>query len=343
MPAGDPTVVHDAQAAQQEERGRSRRFPAVRVVVTDLRDQAFADRCRAVHPRLLAYVRRQGPTRSYEDADDVCQDVWLDVCRRTAAGTEIHSLAGFARKIAHDRVIDGRNDARAVELVDLSELEEQLGFDPELDAAAGAREGFRDQLETLVDSLGPTGGKIVVLRALGLSRAEVAERLGVSERHVKRTLEDCEGKAAAGRATLRARGRCAMLPLALEDLAAGRLAPQSDRWASVHRHLVRCTTCRTTLRAMKHGGAAGLADGEPASLSPVVRVGAPADNRGAADKSRGHEHAESGLSERGGAGVRPDDLTGLMSNDRDVTDLASSGQHPALAGCCGGLAAEAGS
>jgi RNA polymerase sigma factor (sigma-70 family) len=241
----------------------------VRPSVTEIRDRAFEDRCRATQPRLLAYVRRQAPTRSYEDADDVCQDVWLDVCRRTAAGTEIHSLVGFARKVAHDRVIDARNRARAVELVDVTELTDQLGVDPELERSLMAREAFRDQLEVVIESLGPTGAKVVVLRALGLSRAEVAERLGVSERRVKRTLEDPEGKAAAGREMLRARGRCAMLTLALRDLAVGRLSTESDRWASVHAHLGRCPTCRVTLTRIRDAAGARAAVKDASARGPV--------------------------------------------------------------------------
>jgi DNA-directed RNA polymerase specialized sigma24 family protein len=61
--------------------------------------------------------------RRFEDPEDVCQEVILQVWRRRCAGTEVRSSLGFARKLAHDRSVDVRRRPE-LEIVDLPELDE---------------------------------------------------------------------------------------------------------------------------------------------------------------------------------------------------------------------------
>jgi hypothetical protein len=97
---------------------------------------------------------------------------------------------------------------------------------------------------------------VLELRSEGLKESEIARRLGLSERQVGRVLDETPEKLAPAREILSVRGRCGMLALTIEDLALGRIGPESPRWSPAQRHLACCSQCRKRLTLINNGVAA---------------------------------------------------------------------------------------
>jgi len=208
------------------------------------------DECRAVRPRLLAYVRRECGIRNVEDAEDLCQEVLLVYHRKLAAGVEVRSCWGLMRRIAHDLAVDARAKP-ALELVELGQAAE-LGVDPEYDVVVADREEAGDLFEVAMEVLTPEERNVAASAKLRVGRARIAKRLGVSERKVKRVAERGSAKLRSAIGTLGERGLCAMRALAIEDCAEGRIGPDNPRWALAQRHLARCSRCRGRFTRLMH-------------------------------------------------------------------------------------------
>ena len=146
-------------------------------------------------------VRRQLPRllRSRFDSMDFLQSVWRSFFRRMRAGPEEfeapHHLVAFLARAARNKVIDEYR--RACSLKQDMHLEEPLwaeGSRPrELVAdtespseLAEAREAFG----RLRDLLPEDRRGILELKVQGLTNPEIGARLGLSERTVRRVLED---------------------------------------------------------------------------------------------------------------------------------------------------------
>ena len=215
------------------------------------------DLYRDVFPSLLAYVRSRGQMRRFEDPEDVCQEVIVQVWCRRRAGTEMRSALGFARKLAHDRSVDVRRRPE-LEIVDLPELDELEIDRSELgpDVQVAECEEIAHLVEVVEERLAPRHRAVLELRSAGFKEAEIATRLGLSERQVGRVLDEAPERLGPACEVLAARGRCAMLALTIEDVARGRIGPESPRWGPAHRHLASCSQCCKRLTMIKQGVAA---------------------------------------------------------------------------------------
>jgi RNA polymerase sigma-70 factor (ECF subfamily) len=205
MDAGDPQrdADHDRDAAR----------------AGDLR--SFLDRIRAgdesaarellgrYEAQVRLVVRRQIPRllRSRFDSIDFLQSVWATFFRRLRAGPERFEdpryLVTFLAQVARNKVIDQYRRAA-------SRKQDIRREEPLSPPGPGAREPVADQdsaseiaeaneaLGRLREWLPDDRREIIGLRLEGFSSREIAERLGLSERTVRRTLEDLRHRAEGG-------------------------------------------------------------------------------------------------------------------------------------------------
>jgi RNA polymerase sigma factor (sigma-70 family) len=162
----------------------------------------------AAHELLARYeaqvrlvVRRQLPRllRSRFDSLDFLQSVWGSFFRRMKAGPDEfddpRSLVAFLARAAKNKVIDEYRRAASKKgnmrreeplWVEGSRPREIVGDDDSPSEVVEAREAFGRLLGML-----PEERKIMLeLRVQGLSTREIGDRLNVSERTVRRVLED---------------------------------------------------------------------------------------------------------------------------------------------------------
>ena len=195
--------------------------------------------------------------RRFEDPEDVCQEVIVQVWHRRCAGTEVRSALGFARKLAHDRSVDVQRKPE-LEIVDLPELDELESDRSELDpyTQVAECEEIAHLVEVVEEKLAPRQRAVLELRSAGFKEAEIASRLRLSQRQVGRVLDEAPEKLGPACEILAARGRCAMLALTIEDVALGRIGPASPRWGPAQRHLASCSQCCKRLTMIKESLAA---------------------------------------------------------------------------------------
>ncbi len=151
-------------------------------------------------------VRRQLPRllRSRFDSLDFLQSVWGSFFRQVRTGpdefVQPRTLVAFLAKVAKNKVIDEYRKASS-QKADLSRevslsspgssTQDLASEEPSASDVAEAREA----LARLQDLL-PDDRRIVVeLRVQGLSTREIGEQLDISERTVRRTLEDLRRRA----------------------------------------------------------------------------------------------------------------------------------------------------
>ena len=162
----------------------------------------------AAHELLARYeaqvrlvVRRQLPRilRSRFDSLDFLQSVWGSFFRRMKAGPDEfedpRSLVAFLARAAKNKVIDEYRRAASKKgnmrreeplWAEGSRPRELVGDDDSPSEIVEAREAFGRLLDML-----PEGRQVMLeLRVQGLSSREIGERLNVSERTVRRVLED---------------------------------------------------------------------------------------------------------------------------------------------------------
>ena len=136
---------------------------------------------------LMQFLRRSW--RNESDIDDLCQDVYARVCE--AAREKIPNPAKpFVFAIARNLIIDHVRHENVVSI--------EAVADPELLASAADMPGAersiiaREELHSLqaaLDRLAPRCREAVIMKKIeGLSRREIAARMGIAEKTVKRHL-----------------------------------------------------------------------------------------------------------------------------------------------------------
>jgi RNA polymerase sigma-70 factor (ECF subfamily) len=132
---------------------------------------------------LKAHLRCAFP--SVRDVDDVVQESYLRVWRRQLLGPLV-SARSFLYKVARNLAIDAlRKESRSPidQVADLAGLD--VADDHPGAAAAACTSDEIDMLLGAIESLPPRCREVVILsRFRGLSPAEIALKLGISERTV---------------------------------------------------------------------------------------------------------------------------------------------------------------
>jgi RNA polymerase sigma factor (sigma-70 family) len=122
-----------------------------------------------------------------EDCEELANEALLAWHRRLRR-EDVANDDAFCTKVVRYAAIT-RLAKRAPLTVELDGLVELLGTDPELDTSLCEREEASRLYDDLRRRLSARERKMVLLQAAGYSRDEIAQRLGVKERTVKRWFE----------------------------------------------------------------------------------------------------------------------------------------------------------
>jgi RNA polymerase sigma-70 factor (ECF subfamily) len=152
-------------------------------------DAWFVREVLPLEPILMQYLRRN--TRSQSDVADLCQDVYMRVYE--AARKELPERAKpFVLTMARNLLVDRVRHEQVVSIEAVADLETlNVAIDePAPDRVIAARETLR-RLQAALDRLPARIREAVVLRKIeGLSRPEIAVRMGISEHTVNRHLTE---------------------------------------------------------------------------------------------------------------------------------------------------------
>jgi len=141
---------------------------------TRTEDQAFEDLFTAEYRRVVGIANRV--LADSHEAEDVAQEVFIDFHRRHSASAD-YAPAWLHRAAAHTSLnrLRGARRRQKRELAQAME-EGDRTVDPQKQAEI---EEDRRRLRTALGRLAPRPAAVLVLRASGLSYAEVAQALGV--------------------------------------------------------------------------------------------------------------------------------------------------------------------
>jgi RNA polymerase sigma-70 factor (ECF subfamily) len=121
-----------------------------------------------------------------EGPDDLCKLLVRITVRKTLRQVAFHQAA--KRDMNQEAVpADGEQD-RLLEILDRGPTPEEAGK-------------FLDQLDHLLDQMRPEDRQIIDLRLQGYSNVEIAERLNISDRKIRRLMERLRGLALQGEIT----------------------------------------------------------------------------------------------------------------------------------------------
>jgi DNA-directed RNA polymerase specialized sigma24 family protein len=199
--------------------------------------------------RRLVSIARYRYHLTVEDCEEIAADTLLTWYQHLDHDEGVHADGAYLFTVLHNRALDHKKAQarlkRAAATVPLTGAE-CVGADPHLDGLVGEREELHDLAELAHDVLSPIEREIVLLSRLGVPRAELARRHGLSVRCVERYLKRAQRRLDEAVATMSVRGRCAMLALTVSDIKTGRIGPGHPRYERGIRHLRRCPQCRTT-------------------------------------------------------------------------------------------------
>lgn len=160
-------------------------------------------------PQVRLVVRRQLPRllRSRFDSIDFLQSVWATFFRRLRAGPERFEdprfLVSFLAQVAKNKIIDEYR--RAASRKQDIRLEERLSSAGLLSRELSADQDSASELaeaneayDRLNDLLPEDRRGLLRLKLTGLSNRDIADRLGLSERTIRRVLEDLRRRAESG-------------------------------------------------------------------------------------------------------------------------------------------------
>ncbi len=250
--------------------------------------------------KVLTVVRSQlrgaGISLAAADLEACYAQAWHGLYAKVLEGEQIENPAGWLVRVAFRRAVDEYRAARATPVVGEGEGE---GSYPRGSHAAGDWAGelddkarLRQVFEGLRARLGPREREAVSLCYLqGLTRAQAAERMGVSDARMRKLMEG----GGAGRpgvaakmgdllGTIAAGGWCEEQGSLMKAYAFGLLDPAGERHELAVAHCSQCPACRAHVASLR-----GLAAVLPLPLLPGLASGggAVASGSEAAGRARG--------------------------------------------------------
>ena len=255
-----------------------RRFRAERVLRRDFE---------GLRSRVLATVRsRLGRGAGALDTSDLeaCYAMaWQGLYASMLAGEQIANPSGWLVVVTLRRAIDecrARHDAQRAAAGTL----ELRGEEPDIAARLDDMRRLRQLFEGLRERLDPRECEAATLCYLqGLSRAEAARRMGVSDRRMRKLMEG-DGSARRGVSAkvgellgvIRAEGWCAERGSLMRALAFGVLDPAGERYRLALAHQRQCPACRRYVLSLRGLAAILPPLALPSSLGGAAGAGAGA-------------------------------------------------------------------
>ncbi len=264
---------------------------------------------------------------------------WHGLYASVLEGEQIENPAGWLVRVTFRRAVDEHRAARARRVV---EGEGKGSYPPvshgpqdwagELDDKARLRHVF----EGLRTQLGPREREAATLCYLqGLSRAEAAERMGVSEARMRKLMEG-GGAGKQGVAakmgelldTVAAGGWCEEQGSLMRAYAFGILDPEGERQALAVAHCSECPACRAHVASLR-----GLASVLPLPLLPELMAAGSTAARGAAAKASSAKGATAKASSAKGATAKASSgISGSLTAKLAVTAVVLLGTGYAVMG-----------
>ncbi len=238
----------------------------------------------ALRTKVLAIARGQlhakGIALDPADLEACYAQAWHGLYATVLEGKQVENPSAWLVLVTFRRAIDEHRSASRAGVLDGGENRAYpSGSDaPSRDLASGFddRARLRHVFEALRMSLAPREREAASLCYLqGLSRAEAAERMGVSEARMGKLMEGAgpgrpgvAGKVGALLETIEAGGWCEQQSSLMRAYAFGILDPDGERHALAVAHCRECPACRAHVASLR-----GLASVLPLPLLPSV-VGA---------------------------------------------------------------------
>jgi RNA polymerase sigma factor (sigma-70 family) len=249
----------------------------------------------AVTAAVAARLRAAAAPLDASDLEACYAQAWQGLHTAILEGQTIASPAAWLTVVMHRRAIDELRTCMPREAA----APEDIGREPDLAAELDDRRRLRSLLEGLRGRLSLREQQAATLCYLhGLSRAEAAARMGVSESRMRK-LMDGAGDGLAGVAakvgalarTIRSGGWCEQQGSLMRGFAFGILDPRGERYRLARLHSEDCSACRAYVLSLRGlaallpplpslhlllgaGSAAGIGAGAGAGLGTGAGAGA---------------------------------------------------------------------
>jgi DNA-directed RNA polymerase specialized sigma24 family protein len=277
--------------------------------------------------RVLAGVRgrltRTGVRLDGSDLEACYAQAWQGLYAATLAGQQIANPAGWLVLVTYRRALEehrararlriapGRGTPATDEAgsLDADAACERLGVEPDLAAGLDDRLRLRALVEGMRGRLDEREREAAALCYLhGLSRAEAAAQMGLSERRMRKLMEGrapgrpgVSSKMAGLLQTIQDGGWCDEQASLMRAFAYGILDPQGERYQLAVMHRRACPACRSYVASLR-----GLAVVLPPALAPLAAAPGPlaagAATHGTGPLAAAKGGAAAGSSAAGGAG-----------------------------------------
>jgi DNA-directed RNA polymerase specialized sigma24 family protein len=249
-----------------------RRFRAERL----LRSEFAALRSRVL-ARVRAKLRARGVTLDASDLESCYAQAWQGLFMAMLDGREIANPAGWLVLVTYRRAIEEHRASARLRAPDGDRDELDAGhapsarYEPDLAARLDDRARLRHVLEGLRGRLAAREREAAALCYLhGLSRAEAAARMGLSEARMRKLMDGAGGRrpGVAGKVaslvdTVRRGEWCEQQASLMRGLAFGVLDPAGERYRLAVMHRDECPACRAYVLSLR-----GLAALLPPALTP---------------------------------------------------------------------------
>jgi RNA polymerase sigma factor (sigma-70 family) len=246
--------------------------------------------------KVLAVVRSQlsGKGIALDQADlEACYaQAWHGLYATVLEGEAVENPSAWLVTVTFRRAIDEYSTTSRIELVEEGEMgsypRELDARAPDLAAELDDRTRLRQVFEALRTRLSAREREAASLCYLqGLSRAEAAQRMSVSEARMRKLMEGAgpgrpgvAGKVGALLETIKAGGWCEQQSSLMRAYAFGILEPGGERHALAVAHCRDCPACRAHVASLR-----GLASVLPLPLLPAPALGGGTTRAGAATKA----------------------------------------------------------
>jgi DNA-directed RNA polymerase specialized sigma24 family protein len=316
---------YDSQSSQRVTPDTLRRYRAERLLRKD-----FAGLRSKVLAIVRAQLRAKGISLDPSDLEACYAQAWQGLYATVLDGEQIENPSAWLVLVTFRRAID---ESRAASRLGVVKGEDMGSFPRQLDTRAPDLAGelddrarLRHVFEGMRASLSSRECEAATLCYLqGLSRADAAERMGISEARMRKLMEGTgagrhgvAGKVSDLLDTIKADGWCEQQSSLMRAFAFGVLDPEGERHALAVAHCRACPACRAHVASLR-----GLAAVLPLPLLTPLAI---AGSGGTATSASGA--GSSGAGGGGGWGG----LTGSLTAKLGVTAVVLAGGAYGLLG-----------